>query len=926
MRSMRRAGGGYRLDFWVRHRPGSASERPAAAGLAGRGVLPTAHRAIVCVDVEEFGDQRRTNADQVAVRDGLYGALGKAFARSGVSWEDCYREDRGDGVLVLVRPEVPKTVLAARVPLELAAALVRHNRAHGGEARIRLRMAVHAGEIVYDRHGVAGTAINHAFRLLEAVAVKDALGSSQGVLAVIVSRWFFDEVVRHDPACGPASYRQVQVSVKETEDSAWVCLPDNPYPPEAGAWLPPVPEAAAPRQLPAAVCGFAGRAVELSALSRLLDQAPGTGGTVVISAIGGTAGVGKTALAVTWAHQVADRFPDGQLYVNLRGFDPVGAPMTPAEAIRGFLDAFEVPAERIPVSLDAQAALYRSLLAGRRVLVVLDNARDVGQVRPLLPGSPGCLVVITSRNQLTSLIAAESAHSMTLDLLTTAEARLLLSHRLGPDRVATEPLAAEEIITLCARLPLALAIVAARAVTHPGFPLAALAGELRDAHGSLNAFHGGDTAADARAVFSWSYQQLSSQAARLFQLLGLHPGPDTTAYAAASLSALSPDQARSLLTELAQAHLVTERTPGRFAFHDLLRAYAIEQAHAHETDDEQNAAMSRVLDHYLHSAQAASLRLHPRIRPLTVPPPPPGVLPEDPPDFAAAWAWFDAEHPVLLAAIDQAAALAQDTRAWQLAWTLTDFLDRQGRWHDWAATQHTALNAARRHNDRSGQAHAHTVIGLTYRRLGRYQQAHTHLQQALDQFGELGDRPGQGEAHTMLGGVLLRQNRLTDALLHHQQALTLFRAAGDRWGQGRALNYAGWVHALLGDHHEALAHCEQALDLNREAGDRYGETQTLATLGYAHGHLGNYQQSADYCQKSLALCREVRNRYMMALALGHLGDALDAAGNQTAARAAWRQALDTLDHLGLVIPSAPGPGDPDTAQIRAKLARQNGLL
>ncbi len=898
--------------------------RPGGEGRAAPGVpAPAAHRAIVCVDVEGFGDLRRTNADQVVVRDGLYGALRGAFARSGVYWQDCYREDRGDGVLVLVPPQVPKTVLVTRVPRELAAALGEHNRARGREARIRLRMAVHAGEVVYDGHGVAAAAVNHAFRLLEARAVKDALGGSTGVLAVIVSRWLFEEVVRHDPACEPASYRRVRVSVKETGGSAWVCLPDDPYPPEAGAWLSPAPEVAVPRQLPGAVPGFAGRAAELRTLSGLLDQAAGASGTVVISAIGGTAGIGKTALAVTWAHQVAGRFPDGQLYVNLRGFDPAGSPVAPAEAVRGFLDALDVPAERIPVSLDAQAALYRSLVAGRRMLVVLDNARDAAQVRPLLPGSPGCMVVVTSRNQLTNLVAAEGACPVTLDLLTIAEARQLLAGRLGEDRVAAEPAAVQQVIASCARLPLALATVAARAAAHPQFPLASLAGELRDARGSLSAFGGGEAAADARAVFSWSYQQLTPQAARLFRLLGLHPGPDTTACAAAGLAAVPAGQARGLLAELARAHLVTEHSPGRFTFHDLLRAYASELARARDTEDDQNAAITRMLDHYLHNAHAASLRLYPRARPLTLPAPPPGVLPEEQPGFAAAWAWFEAEYPVLLAAIDQAAATGWDTHAWQLAWTLMDFLNRQGRWHEWEAIQHTALNAARRHDDRSGQAHAHTGIGFACWWLGRCDEAHSHLQRALDLFAELGDAAGQAEAHKTLGGVLEYQHRLAEALGHHQEALALFRAAGDRRGQAVALNNAGWMHALLGNHHEALAHCEQGLALQREIGDRDGEAYTLDSLGYSHYRLGNYKESADYYRLSLAGYQETRGHYHMAATLGHLGDTLDAAGDQPAARTAWQQALAIMDSLGPIGMIRPGPSHIDVGQIRAKLARQN---
>ena len=883
---------------------------------------PAVHRTVIVVDVERFGDRRRTNPHQLAVRDGLWEALARAFDDVGIRWAGCRREDRGDGVLILARADVPKGRFTESLPRALVAALEEHNKDRCAEERIRLRMAVHAGEVSYDRHGVAGAAVNLAFRLVEAFPLKAALASSPGVLAVITSSWFFEEVIRHSPASDPASYRPVRVAVKETSTVGWICLPGQPGPPGQPAdGLGSGAGAAVPRQLPAAVRHFTGREAELAALTGQVADAVGT---VVISAVGGTAGIGKTALAVYFAHQVADQFPDGQLYVNLRGFDPAGSPVTPAEAIRGFLEAFDVPAERIPVTLGAQTALYRSLLAGRLVLVVLDNARDAGQVRPLLPGSPGCMVVVTSRNQLTSLIAVEGAHPVTLDLLSFAEARHLLARRLGAGRVAAEVPAVEQIITSCARLPLALSIVAARAATHPQFPLASLAGELGDARGSLHALGGGEPPADPRAVFSWSYQQLTPQAARLFRLLGLHPGPDTTIYAAASLAAVPTEQARGSLIELAQAYLVTERTPGRFAFHDLLRAYAIEQARAHDIEDEQQAAISRVLDHYLHTARAASIRLHPRARPLTLPPPPPGVLPEEPPDCAAAWAWFDAEHPVLLAAVEQAAATGRDTHTWQLAWTLMVFLFRLGRWHDWAATQHTALNAARRHNDRVGQAHAHAGLGFACRWLGRYDEACTYLQQALDLFAELGDAVRQGEAHTELGGVVEYQHRFADALMHDQQALALFRAAGYRRGQAKALNDAGWHHALLGDHHEALAHCEQALALSREVGDRRGEAYTLDSLGYAHYRLGDYERSANYYQQSIARLREVRSSYYLALVLGHLGDTLDAAGDQPAARAAWQQALAILDHLGPIRTLGPGPGHSDTDQIRAKLARQGG--
>jgi tetratricopeptide (TPR) repeat protein len=675
-----------------------------------------------------------------------------------------------------------------------------------------------------------------------------------------------------------------------------------------------------PRQLPAAVSGFAGRTVQLRALTELLDQATGAGSTVVISAVAGTAGIGKTALAVHWAHQVADRFPDGQLYVNLRGFDPAGPPVPPAEAVRGFLDAFEVPPERIPLSLDAQAALYRSLLADRTMLVVLDNARDADQIRPLLPGSPGCVVLVTSRNRLTSLIAAEGAHPLPLDLLTTTEARQLLTHRLGADRIAAESPAVEEIITLCARLPLALTIVAARATALAESSLAALAGELRavSSEAGLEAFDGGDPTTNVRAVFSWSYQQLTAPAARLFRLLGLHPGPDVTAPAAAGLARVPVVRARSALAELARAHMIAEHTPGRFAFHDLLRAYATEQSHALDSESERQAAVHRMLDHYLHTAHTAALLMYPGTPVIAVAPPQTGVTPEKPADYAAASAWFDAEYAVLLAVIDQAAT-RYPKHAWQLAWTLRAYFRRHGHWHDWIATHDTALTAAQQHADRYGEAHTLAGLGHACGLIGRYDEAHTHLRQALPLFEDVGDQAGQADTHHKLGSLAEYQDRYEEAIGHTQQALLLFQTAGHRRGQAGALNNLGWYHALLGDPEQTLTYCRQALDLQREIGDWQGEAAALDSIGYAHHLLGHHQEAVGYFERALALQRELGDRHHQATNLDHLGDALQAAGNLTAARTAWRRALEILDQLSLVPRMGAGYADPDI--IRAKLHR-----
>ena len=504
-----------------------------------------------------------------------------------------------------------------------------------------------------------------------------------------------------------------------------------------------------PAQLPHRIPDFTGRDAELDRLDALAGQGSGEAeNAVVITVITGTAGVGKSALALYWAHQVRDLFPDGQLYVNLRGFGPAGSAMEPAEAIHGFLDAFAVPSDRIPLDLDARAALYRSILADLRVLVVLDNARDVDQVRPLLPGSPGSVVVVTSRNQLMSLVAADGAHPVALDLLPAAEARRLLIRRLGPDRVAAEPASVEEIIKACAGLPLALAVAAAHAAASSRLPLSALADALRKVHGRLDALDGGDQYTDVRAVFSWSYQALSEPAARLFRLLGLHEGPDIATSAAASLAGVPLAQARRQLADLVRAHLVTEWAPGRFALHDLLRAYASELAATYDTAADRRLAVQRVLDYYLHTAYSADLLLRPRRDdPITLAPPQPLVTPETLADYRSALAWLATERQVLLVALRQAVSYGLDVHAWQLAWAVTSYFDRHGHWYDAAASHRAALEAAQRLGDLHAEAIIHCCLACAYCRLDGHVAANRHLQQALELYQTLGDYAGKAHAH-----------------------------------------------------------------------------------------------------------------------------------------------------------------------------------
>ena len=773
------------------------------------------------------------------------------------------------------------------------------------EERIEVDLAVgHDHELVAElRQLVAQHPLRERLRELLMLALYRSGRQAEALAAFREAQKYLAEELGVEPT---AQLQQLHMRILATDPTL---AGPTAQPAAVSAAPEPEPRPPTPAQLPRGMPDFTGREAELARLHSLVAGNDGDfDRAVVITAIAGTAGVGKTSLAVHWAHQISHLFPDGQLYVNLRGFDPQGAAMEPGEAIRGFLDAFGVPSHRASASLEAQAALYRSLLAGRRVLVVLDNARDAEQVIPLLPGAPGCLVVVTSRSRLFGLVAT-GAFPVAVDLLSADEARELLARRLGSDRVAAEPEAVDDIIAACAGLPLALSIVAARAAVHPRFPLAALAEELRTARGGLDAFVGESAATDARTVLSWSYQTLSAEAARLFRLLGLHPGPSVTTLAAASLAGVPPPRVRPLLGELVGAHLLDERTPGRFTFHDLLRAYAREQAEAVDSDASRRAAIGRMLDHYLHATNVADRLLYPYRDQLALPPPGPGVTVPELTGLDQALAWFTVEQPVLLAATDLALGTGFETHAAQLAWVLTAFLNSKGHWRDWAASQRAALEAARRLADPAGQATAHRVLGVAYMQLGRYDDAYVHNRQALDLFATLDDNAKQARAHLSLGWVLAHQGRAAEALVHAEQALELSRKMGDRLGEADALSFAGRYHARLGHHQQALDYCERSLELNRAFQDQSHLVNSWYSLGYAHHQTGHHTEAISCYERALALWRELGDRDGHSRTLVDLGDAHDDMGNLDAAQAAWQQALDTLEALG----------HPDAERVRAKL-------
>ncbi|WP_079190866.1 AfsR/SARP family transcriptional regulator [Streptomyces acidiscabies] len=690
--------------------------------------------------------------------------------------------------------------------------------------------------------------------------------------------------------------------------------PERATPPKAppATPAPPAPAIVRPTQLPLDLRTFVGRRDELARITNALDKLDDSSPTpsAVINTIEGMAGVGKTALAVHLAHRLAPRFPDGQLYVNLRGFDASGPCVTAAEALRSFLIALGVSARHLPADLDSQMALYRSILADRRVLIVLDNARDSQHVRPLLPGSCTCLVLITSRTQLRGLVATHGAAPLILGPLSEEESREVLARHLGRGRTAAEPEAVDAIVAFCHRLPLALAVIAARAATLPGFSLSSIAAELRAGHDSLDAFADDDPYTDLRTVFSWSLDGLGPEAARLLRLLSLHPGPDLSATAAASLAALSVRRTTTLLAKLADAHLMIRPLSNRFAFHDMLKIYASEQLQDHDDDATRAAAVRRLLDHYVHGAHTATTALTPhRIDAAPASPAEPGVELEPLTDPASAAAWLERELPVLLATVGQARSGGHPAHAWVLAQTLELYLDRRGRWQDQIDAQTIAVEAARLLRDRLREAKARRALGFAYGRLAQDDRAQAELDAAMALFTELGDASGQARAHRSLGFLANGRDDHEAALRHYALALDLYRSVDHLTGQALVLNETGWTYILHGAYRQAVAECTRAVSLHQRSGDTNGEAAAWDSLGYAHHHMGQHQEALRCYERALKLYQRMNDRYLEADTLLHMGDTHEARGSRTASVPLWREAVRILDELG----------HPEAEQARARL-------
>ena len=857
------------------------------------------HRTIVVVDVEGFGDQRRTNPHQVAVRDGLYRALRDAFGRAGIPWDDCGREDRGDGVFILVPAEVPKGLLVEALPPALVAALRVHNGAHPDPERIRMRMALHAGEVHYDEHGVTAAAVNLAFRLLDAGPLKAALASSPGVLAVIVSSWFFEEVVRHSTA-DAAAYRRVEVAVKETATTGWICLPDHLDPAgrailehlPAVAAVPGEQPAVALRTLPRDTAAFTGRTRELDLLAVAVSETAASG-VIGIHAVDGMAGIGKTAFAVHAAYRLAARFPDGQIFLPLHAHTAGQRPVDPAGALATLLLTTGVAPQQIPPGLEARSATWRGHLAGKKVLLVLDDAAGSDQIRPLLPGAAGCLVLVTSRRRLTAL---EEAAPVSLGTLPPGEAADLFVGLAGRTGLQPGHRAVAEVTGLCGYLPLAIRLVAAGLRHHPAWTVTDLAAELATARDRLAAMQAEDVS--VAAAFDLSYQDLTAGQQRLFRRLGLHPGADIDAYAAAALDGTDLQATHRRLGELYDHNLISEPARGLYRLHDLLREYSRALAAADGPADQQ-AAIGRLLDYYLHTAVAAGRHL--AWRTSITGPPPPDTTPTWAPEMRTdeeAIAWLRIERANLHACADYAATHARPGHAVGIPAAVSDFLLTEGHWNQAVTLGQIALAAARTVGDRQGQAWILHQLGTVQELTGEYPAAAADQTQALQLFRHLGDRHGQACALNQLGTVQRIAGEYPAATASLSQALQLFRDLGDRRGQAWALTQLGMVQQLTGDHPAATASLTQGLRLLRDLGDRRGQGWPLHYLGVVQLQTGDYPAATASLSQALQLFRDLSGRQGQAWALNHLGMVQQLTGDHPAATASLTLALQLFRDLG----------------------------
>jgi DNA-binding SARP family transcriptional activator/tetratricopeptide (TPR) repeat protein len=836
-----------------------------ALGDEGRSLITTHPRGYVIrvaegdLDVAEF--EALLGAARQAAKDGSWDTAADKARTALALWRGGPLVDV-ESELLAVR-EVPRLadlrVQAVEIRIEADLYLGRHAEVTG-----ELRQLTAAYPLREHLHGLLMLALYREGRQAEALA------------AFQTARRILNEELGTQP--GP-ELRSLHQQILSADPALDLAGPPRPAAPSGRV---------VPRELPAGVRHFTGREAELATLTGLLDEPSSGQGIVVISAIGGTAGVGKTALAVQWAHQVAGRFPDGQLYVNLRGYDH-DEPVSAGDALAALLRTLGVPGTNIPDQAEERARQYRSELAGRRVLVVLDNARDGEQVRPLLPGDSGCAALVTSRDALAGLVAADGARRLDLDVLPPADAVALLRSLIGP-RAAADPAAAAELAGLCARLPLALRIAAELAAGRPADPLAGLVAELKA--GRLDSLDAGDERADVRAVFSWSVRQLPDDAARAFALIGLHPGEDLEVYAAAAVTGASPLRARKMLDQLQRASLIHESGPGRYGMHDLLRAYAreltaAEQDGSRDVGGRAQQAMTRLFDFYLAAAGAAMEVLYPaetHLRPSTDPA---AVAVPELAGEAQARAWLDRERANLVAMVAHCAECGWPEHAIGLADTLHRYLIYGSHLPEASTIYRHALHAARRSADPAAEAVSLLGLGSIALYRGQFRDAAAEYRLALERYRQCGDRTGQARVLGNLGITEQQLHNHQSAAGYYRQAIAASEDAGDNLNAARALTHLAYVETEMGAHDQAEEHLRQALPVFRKANDQDYEAVTLEAIGELHRLRGRLTQAAEFFQQALTINRRAGNPTGVADQLANLG-------NVSLRRGEYQQAIDYL--------------------------------
>jgi tetratricopeptide (TPR) repeat protein len=948
------------------------------------------HRSILVVDIEEFS--QRPNRIQLDLHRRLRRLLQDAFQAAEISKDACEWEDRGDGFLVTISAEAPKTLLLDPVILLLAKWLDTDNRAAQPTWRLRLRVVVHAGEVLRDPKANVGQAVVAACRLLDAPELRAHLKATSRPLVVAVTDWIHQEVVQHGYGrIDRAAYRPMRFTSKNTIGHAWVHVPDPTAPVAAtstrsrppGTFHQPTEphgdasesldaaaqeETAVPVDLPGDIPSFTGRSKELKTLQTLFADTRRRrhAGLIVVSAIAGKGGVGKTALAIHAAYRLQPQFPDGQLYVNLRGTERQA--LQPADVLAQLLRALGVPSALVPESVDERAGLYRRQLTTRRMLIVLDNAADEAQVRPLLPGGGSSAVLITSRALLAGLDTATTIH---LDVLHEDEALDLLSRLGGRARVDAEPEAAKAISRLCGYLPLAVRIAGAKLNANPHLPLPRFARQLADQHRRLDTLHVGDL--DLRASFALSYQQLPADQQRLFRLLGLQEGPSISVPAAQALlnhqvGNTEDREAEELLEQLVILNLLDRPILGRYRLHDLLRLFAYEQAISVEPEAERTMAQQRLFTFYLATTQQADQRIRPG-RPLD------GELATSPQqlsfrDLGEASEWLELERATLATAVQQAAATPSLLRiAGDLADALRGFFELRSHFTDWEQTGEAALTAAKQERDTRALATARLNLGIVALLRHRLDQAMRLLKAALRGYEQLDDRLGQARALTSIGnlhrnryrhdlavhvlkkglnlrreqgdphgeavtlfllGLAVEQRNHEEALAHFKQSLALFGQFQDRWGQLNVRYRRGVVYRAQGRNEDAVEAFDKTLELSRELGHRGREADALTQLGLCHHELGHNEQSVTYLEDALSVRRSVGDQYGEAETLRHLGEVLWANGQYQQAQVCWETARVRFDGVGAqreadevqALATAEPPGGPGGS--RASEGRHEG--